>query len=432
MSPTDQPQLRPIEIIPFQSEGQALLCLRDRDDPGARQVILTGAAHLLLALMDGTRDVAALAEDFLRYSGMVVTEPVIANLIETLNTAYLLDNEQSQARLEMLRQEFDKLPIRPAAFAGGAYPGDPAELRGFLQKQYVDPNGPGAGSGSPQAGRQIPAAIIPHVDLHRGGPTYAWAYKALAEAQPASVYIVLGTCHALMSRPFSLLPRSYDTPLGEAPVDLEMVSLLTGLLGEDIAAERYAHRGEHSIEFQAVYLRAIERVGGQTGGTFVPILCQAPQAYTHPGQLPRETLEGADFIGALREAIQRSGRSVCIVAGADLAHVGPQFGDPEPLTADDMQRVRKGDTEMLAHVARGDADGFYHQVMEDDDARRICGLAPIYYTLQTQQPAAGEVLRYTQWLDPTGHSAVTFASVVFPRSARPNSAAGSNRSGSRY
>jgi hypothetical protein len=51
--------------------------------------------------------------------------------------------------------------------------------------------------------------------------------------------------------------------------------------------------------------------------------------------------------------------------------------------------------------------------MGDGDRRRICGVAPIYALLYLLAGARGEVLRYTQWTDPAGEAAVTFASVAF-------------------
>jgi predicted class III extradiol MEMO1 family dioxygenase len=102
-----------------------------------------------------------------------------------------------------------------------------------------------------------------------------------------------------------------------------------------------------------------------------------------------------------------------LVAGADLAHVGPQFGDQRPVGRAFSEAVGRDDLEMLEIVGRGDAEGFYRQVMRDRDARRICGLAPIYYLLSLVGPAEGRLIKYSQWIDHTGHGAVTYAGVIF-------------------
>ncbi len=62
-----------------------------------------------------------------------------------------------------------------------------------------------------------------------------------------------------------------------------------------------------------------------------------------------------------------------------------------------------------------DADAYYAQVMRDHDARRICGLTPIYLLTALMQAAQrrGQLLKYTQWVDKDLSSSVTFASAVF-------------------
>jgi hypothetical protein len=99
------------------------------------------------------------------------------------------------------------------------------------------------------------------------------------------------------------------------------------------------------------------------------------------------------------------------VAGVDLAHVGPRFGDPEPNTADSLAAVGRADRAMLAAVTAADAAGFYASVASDGDARRICGLSPIYAFLRALPGARGQLLEYAQWPDPD--NAVTFCAAAF-------------------
>ena len=70
---------------------------------------------------------------------------------------------------------------------------------------------------------------------------------------------------------------------------------------------------------------------------------------------------------------------------------------------------------MLEFVRCGDAEGFYQQVMADGDARRICGLAPIYYLLSLVGPSSGRLIKYSQWADNQGQGSVTYAGVIFEK-----------------
>ena len=117
------------------------------------------------------------------------------------------------------------------------------------------------------------------------------------------------------------------------------------------------------------------------------------------------------FLDALGETVAASGRRVAFIAGADLAHMGPRFGDPAPVGPAELAVIDREDRELLAAVEAGDADGFFESVRRDNDRRRTCGLSPIYALLRALGGAKGTLRRYGQWPDP--HGVVSFASVVF-------------------
>jgi hypothetical protein len=108
-------------------------------------------------------------------------------------------------------------------------------------------------------------------------------------------------------------------------------------------------------------------------------------------------------------------RRYCLVAGADLAHVGPRFGDAEPVSRARLAQIEAEDRALLSLVTGVDAGGFFTAVAVDGDSRRTCGLSPIYALLATLPAGRGRLLRYGQWPDPQG--TVTFASVAFQEAA---------------
>lgn len=403
------PRLRPVDVIPVGGNGVVAAVLRDRLDPSAPPLAVSGHGLLLLSLMDGQRTAAGLQAAFTLRTGLPVSLAQIEAFIDQLDQACLLEGERAEEKLASLRREFELAPERPAIHAGGAYPGEPEALLAFLERCYTDPHGPGAAPGKTRHGA-LAGLIAPHVDLHRGGPTYAWVAKALRETQPADLYVVLGTCHTPMTTPYAAIRRPYATPLGSLPLAREALRWLEQRCSWDLYADEFSHRAEHSIEFQAVYLRY-----GVGQVPMLPLLCNSLHGLVPDGASPRAVPVVAEMIAALRELADGRFGSVCFVAGADLAHVGPQFGDSQPVTRSFLAWVERGDLEMLEYVCRGDADGFYDQIMRDRDARRICGLAPIYTLLAVLEGSRGELLKYTQWADPAGNGSVTFASLVFPR-----------------
>jgi hypothetical protein len=70
---------------------------------------------------------------------------------------------------------------------------------------------------------------------------------------------------------------------------------------------------------------------------------------------------------------------------------------------------------MLALALQPDAEAYYHDVMRDHDARRICGFTPIYLLAELMEAdqRPGTLLRYTQWVADDRSSSVTFASAVY-------------------
>jgi len=424
------PKLRALEAFPVEQEGQRCVALRDPAGYTEQIAVLPPAVLDLVSLFDGDHSVEEIQEVLRGRHGKAPTGKQIADIIEQFDAAGFLESDRFRERRRALEDAFRQSPVRPAAHAGGAYAGDAMELEAQIDGFFAASDGPGAGVisavnsavnrdfftdpvASPSAAApqtRVRALIAPHIDFHRGGSTYAWAYREILERSDADLYVVLGTCHAGMPDPFAVTLKPYDTPLGAVPVDREFYDGLARRAGQDLLASEPAHRTEHSIEFQAVMLQHV--VGRRRPFAILPVLASYLHESLWSGGAPEADPRIPRFVDALRETMAASARRVCLVAGVDLAHVGPRFGDREPNTAASLARVERDDRSMLESVVGGDARGFYAGVAADHDARRICGLSPIYTLLRLLPEAPGRLVRYTQWPDPEG--AVTFCAVTFP------------------
>ncbi len=204
--------------------------------------------------------------------------------------------------------------------------------------------------------------------------------------------VVLGTGHNLTGDFFALTRQHFQTPLGKAITDVAFVDRLAAKLGEAAYRGELAHRDEHSIEFQVLYL---QRRLGATPFTIVPILCGGFYHLLDDGRTPRDEASVEALIGALRETETALGGPTVYVAGVDFSHVGPRFGDPA--VADEVKaEVRRVDEAAIAAAAAGDADAWFGRIAEQDDATRICGFAPTYVMLRAAAPGAGRSLGYAQ------------------------------------
>ena len=151
---------------------------------------------------------------------------------------------------------------------------------------------------------------------------------------------------------------------------------------------------------------------GGRAARIVPILAGLGHEQS-TGHAPRQTAGVARFLDALREGVDRRKGHVVVVAGADMAHVGPRFGDPAP--HDDAKRsaLELVDRASLDLAATRDAGGFWEHVIRDLDERRVCGLAPIFSLLDVlAEPTRGEVIHYEQNVDPEDGSIVSHAAVA--------------------
>lgn len=422
MTSAGNPRLRALEAFPVEHEGQRCVALRDPAGFTDQIAVLPAALLDMVSLFDGEHSVEKIQEILGRRHDPAPTAEQIADVVERFDAAGFLDSDRFRERRRALEDAFRQSPVRPAAHAGGAYAGDAAELQVQIDGFFSGPDGPDTAINgdvslypvaSPSAAApqtRTRALIAPHIDFHRGGSTYAWAYRELLERSDADLYVVLGTCHAGMPDPFAVTLKPHDTPLGPVPVDREFYDALSRRAGQDLLASEPAHRAEHSIEFQAVMLQHI--VGRRRPFAILPVLASYLHESLWSGGDPEADPRVPRFVDALRETMAASSRRVCLVAGVDLAHVGPRFGDPKPNTAASLARVERDDRTMLESVVGVDARGFYAGVAADHDARRICGLSPIYTLLRLLPEARGRLLRYSQWADPQG--AVTFCAVAFP------------------
>jgi MEMO1 family protein len=411
------PRLRAVEAFPVQHEGQRCIALRDPAGFTDRIAVLPGPLLDLVSLFDGEHPVAAIHEILRRRHGEAPSVDQIGALIEQLDDAGFLDSERFRARRRATDDAFRQSPTRPAAHAGGAYAGAPEALREQIAGFFRHPDGPGPADGarpadgpSRRAAGTLSALIAPHIDFHRGGPTYGRAYQEVLDRSDADLFVILGTCHAGMADPFAITLKPYDTPLGPAAVDRDFYEALARRAGQDLLASEPAHRAEHSIEFQALMLQYL--LGARRPFTILPVLASYLHEAVWAGTEPEADPRVPRFLDALGETIASSPRRVCLIAGVDLAHVGPRFGDPDANTEASLATVERADRAMLEPVVAGDARGFFAGVAADGDARRICGLSPIYSLLRVLPEAPGRLIQYRQWPDPEG--AVTFCAVSFP------------------
>ena len=413
----DKPRIRPIEAFPVQQDGKTLIYLKDPLNL-ATPIGISPVGYFLLAHLDGRHAIVDIQAAYNQRFGALLMGDELKGFVEMLDQHYYLQSERFNEYQQQVIDEFRRRPSRAPAHMGGGYRSEPVELTAQLEGYFLPPKGPGLPSAA--HGARAPKAIVaPHIDFHRGGPAYAWAYKALAESSGADLYIILGTAHCGGETPYILTRKNFETPLGIVETDAEFVSRLQKQCPQDCFADEYLHRGEHSIEFQVLFLKYVAQkravLTGQPEKPFmiVPVLVSSFHEMMMSQTLPEQTEAVGIFLHRLREMRESDPRQICVVAGVDLAHVGRQFGDPEPVNEDFLKWVESEDRHLVDRLAALDAPGFFNAIAKDQDKRRICGFSPLYSLIHLLDGAHGNSLHYGQAFTPETGSAVTFASMVF-------------------
>ncbi len=418
-----------MEAFPVEIQGRPFLALRDPAGLAERTVAVPFELAPVLVRFDGRHTFLDLQVECMRArGGQLVPRADLEEIVALLDREHFLDSPAFAAHKAALTEAFRAAPHRPAAHAGVSYPDDAGPLAARLAafEREADAVGPvpaaadegkrspgfARDSGAPADG-DLALLVAPHIDLRVGGATYVPAYRALAAARGADLAVILGVAHGGIPGLFAASTKAFATPLGLARTDREFVAALSAAFGEDLTAEELVHRSDHTIEFQVVFLQWTLGPGCR----IVPILCAFGSGEAAArGEAAAVRIER--FAAALAETVagrRTGGERVVLVASADLAHVGPRYGDPAPFDRAALLEVERADRETLEALAAADAAGFLARVAADGDARRLCGFSPLYTGLLAAGARGGRLLAYAQGPSDAAGSVVSYASMALYR-----------------
>jgi hypothetical protein len=407
MSSIEKPRLRNLNAFPVNANGKQMICLQDPLHFTENPVYVPETAFFIISLFDGEHTILDIQEQFMRRYGSLLMSDQIKKVVDDLDSNLMLESDKFEEYKKQVAEDFARSSLRLAIYAGKAYESDPELLKDQFASYFNPPEGPE----QPELTSDVIKGIVaPHIDFERGGPCYAWAYKEIAKKSNADLFVIFGTSHSPSKNAFILTNKDFQTPFGTAYTDKDFVSSVTDKYKGNLFEDELIHKIEHSIEFQVVFLQYIL---GDKDFQIVPILCSSFHEMIEADKLPSKVPAFSDFVSALKETISQNGRSVCFIAGADLSHVGKQFGDQIELSSTLLSVIEMRDKEMLGYVENVDADGFYTSIQKDGDDRKICGLSPIYTMLKTMEVSSGRLLKYNQAPNYNTNSVVSFASMSF-------------------
>lgn len=394
----ENPKVRWIEAVPYVQEGKELIVLRDTEGITENALVVSREIAFMISLMDGSRAVRDIQVDFMRAAGELVYIEKIQELIDTMDSHLLLFNEHYRNHYAKLRKEYENAPVRKAFLAGKSYSGNRMELLSFLDEMLKKET-------TRTIQSEITGIVAPHIDYPRGIEVYKKTYPHLRNCVKPLI-VIFGTCHHSTEGILSISLKDFETPLEIIPHAKELGSLILNNSVLKKYVDEWPHRNEHSIELQLPLIQFMM----QQEFEILPILTGSMHEYVE-GRKSIDDGEIEEIVMNLREVLAAHGRPFIILSGADLAHIGAQFGDRTALDMATLAYSKARDAILLESIKKVDAKAFFETIREEKDARRICGLTPIFFQLKLLEGSRCDIVGYDQWTD--GKSSVSFAGGIF-------------------
>jgi AmmeMemoRadiSam system protein B len=209
---------------------------------------------------------------------------------------------------------------------------------------------------------------------------------------------------------FSLTEKDFETPLGRVITDKDFVRQLKIAGDGAVSPHDIAHRSEHSLEFQLIFLQHI------FGSDFslIPFLCGSFHKVLNRVSRPSEIPGVGSLLKVLGDFVKEHASDTLLVAGVDFSHIGPKFGHSERASSM-LLETRNQDRILMDAIYRGEIEDFWTATREVKDRYNVCGFSTVACLLEIIKGTQGQLLAYDIWQEELTQSAVSFAAIAFER-----------------
>lgn len=279
------------------------------------------------------------------------------------------------------------MATRKPAVAGTFYPGSKLELEeemenlfSFKEVAKIKPS------------KDVFGIVCPHAGHMYSGKTAATGYARIREIGKGATFVIMGPNHHGVGPEVSLYPEGeWETPLGKAQIDSDLVKKICGVCNGDLLMDASAHLYEHSIEVQLPFLQHLFGKDFR----FLPI-CMLNQSMAVANEV-------SDI---LFEAVSGSRKKVIFIASSDFSHYVPK----KKAEQDDMLAIKR--------IEALDVKGFYETIGRKQIS--MCGYGPVATLMLLSNKmgsANAKLLRYSTSAETSGDegAVVGYASIEFSR-----------------
>ncbi len=384
--------------------------LYDTSGLSEAQLLIAESSMSLISRLDGKHSIIDLRAEYERDTGTEIELADIEGLVLELDNARFLDNHRFKDLYNNLLSEFITGSVRSSVCAGSVYSADITKLQLELESLLVHAPKPEVQGRAGNVMRRAPRGIIaPHMDFKRAAFCYGQIYKEMREHynRPDAV-IILGTAHGPLQQRFAVCDKDFAVTGGVVRCQREITSRILADTSAvaDFTEDVFAHRSEHSIELQAVWLDYIWK-----GIEIVPILVGGMDNFLENPALAAIDPEINIMVNALRNIM--NDYRVTVIASADLSHIGRRFGDSRDLDIGFISETEVADREYLRAVLAGDGQKALELLASNNDRYHICGIGCIYLLGALLPGINGQLLGYYQAVSHELEQAVGCAGAIF-------------------
>jgi len=279
--------------------------------------------------------------------------------------------------------------VREPSVSGQFYPNDPKELKHTIshflsQADIKKPTG------------SVLGILAPHAGYIYSGRTAAYSFKLLSYADPDTIVIIGHDSNSPDIIAFLPSAHYFKTPLGNAPVDADMVSSMVKF-HKNIVINDSVHSREHTVEVQLPFIQYLNK-----RASIVPVIFGYP------------TVEKCKI---LADAILKCSKNkeIIILASTDMSHY-PKYDTAKKVDSSTIEAIKTMDIHNLfAHLKNQEKKG-YSNLQTALCARGGVGTAMLF--AKSKGATKARFLNYSNSGDapmPYGRksSVVGYCSVVF-------------------
>ena len=342
----ERPKLRKVDSISVQRESEAIIVLRDPlflCDP-----IAIDKEYLpVLRLMDGTRSTAQIRQSVLMRLGLDIDIEDLHQFVHDIGDHGLLEGQTFRDLWEHTHQRFIEAPFRPSMWGNVLYPENSIELRNMLSHclpetadRFVDID-------------PVVGLVCPYQAFENCSDIYRSSIRRLPQPKNLDAILILGTDHVSGLTPFSLVNKSFQTPLGIVSTADRILKRLIERLPW-ITREEIRHRSAVSIEMSVILL---QHIYGEQCPPIIPVLCSQ-----NVGNLAAndQSIEIDQFLAEAELILQH--HRILTWASAELSHVGPAYGTTDH-DVSTLKQIANDDVNCLAAISEGRPQLFMERCM---------------------------------------------------------------------